>query len=272
MEAATLAGLIKAPSLYSPTKSPQRARERRDVVLGVMRAQGALSDQEFHAAVAVPLTILAAETRPQQPDPRSARGAEYFRDVVARELLTRFGAEAVYTGGLRVYTTLDPRIQGSAEEAVTARLSELSRTDRGDEPLQSALVAIDPATGYVRAMVGGRDYAESPFNRAIDAQRQPGSAFKPFIYAMALESGLSPGSGLDGLDEPIETREGPWLPSGEHELPSIRLRDALVLSSNRAAAHLLQDVGVQRTLDLVSRFGITSPMPPCRRSRSAPAK
>ena len=261
VEAATLAGLIKAPSLYSPTKSPQRARARRDVVLGVMRAQGALSDQEFHAAVAVPLTILAAEARPQQPDSRSARGAEYFRDVVAHDLLTRFGAEAVYTGGLRVYTTLDPRMQRGAEEAVTTRLSELSRTDRGDETLQSALVALDPATGYVQAMVGGRDYVESPFNRATEAHRQPGSAFKPFIYAMALESGLSPGSRLDGLDVPIETREGPWLPAGEHEGPSIRLRDALVVSSNRAAAHVLQDVGVRRTLDLVSRFGITSPMP-----------
>ena len=176
-------------------------------------------------------------------------------------MLTRFGPEAVYTGGLRVYTTLDPRLQTSAEEAVGARLSELSRTGRGDEPLQSALVAIDPATGYVQAMVGGRDYFESPFNRATEAHRQPGSAFKPFIYAMALESGLSPGSRLDRLDEAIDTREGPWLPAGEHEVSSIRLRDALVVSSNRAAAHVLQDLGVRRTLDLVARFGITSPMP-----------
>jgi 1A family penicillin-binding protein len=261
VEAATLAGLIKAPSLYSPTKSPRRARARRDVVLRVMRAQGVLSDQAYRAAVEVPLTIVTSGARPHEPDSRHARGAEYFRDAVSRELLSRFGPEAVYTGGLRVYTTLDPRLQAAAEEAVAARLRELSRTERNDEPLQSALVAIHPITGSVQAMVGGRDYFESPFNRATEAHRQPGSAFKPFIYAMALESGLSPGSRLDGLDEPIETSEGPWLPSGEHEVSSIRLRDALIVSSNRAAAHVLQNVGVRHALDLVSRFGIRSPMP-----------
>jgi membrane peptidoglycan carboxypeptidase len=109
--------------------------------------------------------------------------------------------------------------------------------------------------------VGGRDFRESPFNRAIDAKRQPGSAFKPFIFAMALESGYAPSTQLEGLDQPIATAQGPWLPGGEHETTSVRLRDALVVSSNRAAAHLLQEVGVNRTLDLVQRFGVSSKMP-----------
>jgi membrane carboxypeptidase/penicillin-binding protein len=114
----------------------------------------------------------------------------------------------------------------------------------------------------VKALVGGRDFRTAPFNRAIDARRQPGSAFKPFIWAMALESGYAPSTTLEGLDVPIDTAQGPWLPSGEHELSSVRLRDALVLSSNRAAAHLLNDVGIGRTVDLVHRFGITSELPP----------
>jgi 1A family penicillin-binding protein len=260
VEGATLAGLIKGPSLYSPTKAPERARERRDLVLSEMRAAGLLSDDEFQRAVVVPVSAsIAKGDESGVPDPRHPRGGEYFRDVVVRELLERFGSEAVYTGGLRVYTTLDRRLQSLGEAVVVSRLSRTPR-DSGD-PLQGALVAIEPGTGFVKAIVGGRDFGESPFNRAVDARRQPGSAFKPFIFALALESGFSPSSELQGLDQPIETSQGPWLPDGEHEVSSVRLRDALVTSSNRAAAHLLQQLGVHRTLDLISRFGITSQLP-----------
>jgi 1A family penicillin-binding protein len=261
VEAATLAGLIKGPSMYSPTKAPELAKERRDLVLSELRGAGMLSDDEFQRATAIRIkTSLATGDKTGVIDPRQMRGAEYFRDTVARELLERFGSEAVYTGGLRVYTTLDRRLQAIAEDVISNRLKRMPRA-RGGEPLQGALVAIEPTTGYVRAIVGGRDFRESPFNRAIDAKRQPGSAFKPFIFAQALESGLLPNSQLEGLDQPIPTWQGPWLPGGEHEVSSIRLRDALVISSNRAAAHLLQQVGVTSTIDLVSRFGISSPMP-----------
>jgi penicillin-binding protein 1A len=260
IESALLAGLIKGPSLYSPTRAPELARKRRDLVLALMRNEGMLSDHEYRIAVALPVTaLLATDDRALGTDLHEMQGAEYFRDAVARELIRRFGSEAVYTGGLRVYTTLDRRLQQLAEDTMTARLSRMSRPGR--EPLQGALVAIEPATGYVTAIVGGRDFSESPFNRAIDAKRQPGSAFKPFIFAVALESGYAPSSTLEGLDEPIPTAQGPWLPGGEHETSSVRLRDALVLSSNRAAAHLLKDVGISRTVDLVHRFGVTSAMP-----------
>src|SRR4029450_8968725 len=151
VEAATLAGLIKGPSLYSPTESRQRARARRDLVLGVMRTQGVLSDQAYHAAAAFPLTIANNGTRPNDRDHRYARGAEYFRDAVSRALLSRSAAEPVYTGGLPVYPTLDPQLQASAEEAVAARLRELSRTQRNDEPLQAALGAPGAGAGYGRA-------------------------------------------------------------------------------------------------------------------------
>ena len=257
VESALLAGLIKGPSLYSPTKAPELARKRRDLVLARMHDQGMLSDQDYQTGLALPITATLAKPD-RSADPRHMHGGEYFRDAVTRELIRRFGSEAVYTGGLRVYTTLDRRLQALAEESIAARIG---RMPRGREPLQAALVAIDPSTGFVKAIVGGRNFDESPFNRATDAKRQPGSAFKPFIFAMALESGYAPSTQLDGLDQPIQTAQGPWLPGGEHEAASVRLRDALVASSNRAAAHLLQEVGVSRTLDLVHRFGVSSQLP-----------
>lgn len=255
-EAATLAGLIKGPSLYAPTKNPDLCRQRRDLVLDEMRTDGAISDHEYETAVAVPVkTLLARGVKRGVADPRHAHGAEYFREAVSRELIEKFGHDAVYTGGLRVYTTLDRDLQRLAENVIATRL-------RGfNSGLQGALVAVDPQTGWVKAIVGGRNFHDSPFNRALDARRQPGSAFKPFIYAAALESGFSPGSVIDGLDTPIPTRQGPWLPGGEHERSSITLRTGLALSSNRAAAHLMQDVGIHRTIDLVQRFGISSPLP-----------
>ena len=259
VESATLAGLIKGPSVYSPTKNPEACRKRRDIVLAELNAAGLLPDQEFQQAVSVPVkALLARGDGSGVADPRHAHGAEYFRDVVSRELTERFGAEAVYTGGLRVYTTLDRDLQRLAENVIASRVRGLGS---GPDPLQGALVAVDPQTGYVKAIVGGRSFQESPYNRALDARRQPGSAFKPFVYAAALENGFSPGTMIEGLDEPIPTRQGPWLPSGQHESSSTTLRNGLALSSNRAAAHLMQDVGIHRTLDLVQRVGIHSEMP-----------
>jgi penicillin-binding protein 1A len=260
VESALLAGLIKGPSLYSPTRAPELARLRRDLVLGEMREDGMLSEADYSHAIARPVpTLLAKPNRGARTDLRHVRGGEYFRDAVARELIQRFGEEAVYTGGLRVYTTLDQNLQALAE---TSMIERLNRVPRGqDEPMQGALVAIEPETGHVRAIVGGRDFYESPFNRAVDAKRQPGSAFKPFIFAMALESGYAPSTLLENLDEPIATPQGPWLPGGEHETTAVRLRDALVVSSNRAAAHLMRTVGIARTVDLVHRFGVRSNLP-----------
>jgi 1A family penicillin-binding protein len=260
VEAATLAALIKGPSMYSPTKDPEACRKRRDLVLHEMRAAGMLSDQEFQQGVSVPVKALLARAETGVTDPRHTRGAEYFRDAVTRELTEKFGSDAVYTGGFRVYTTLNRDLQRLAENVIASRLSGIGRAG-GADPLQGALVAIDPQTGYVKALVGGRSFKDSSYNRAIDARRQPGSAFKPFVYAAALESGFSPGSKIEGLDEPIPTRQGPWLPNGEHEMTATTLRTGLALSSNRAAAHLMQDVGINRTIDLVQRLGIHSPMP-----------
>ena len=160
------------------------------------------------------------------------------------------------TGGLRVYTTLDADVQKFAEDSVAKRLAELDKKQRQGGPLQAALVAIEPSTGYVRALVGGRNFAESSFNRATDAKRQPGSAFKPFVFAAALEAGFSPGTTIDGLDGYVASAQGAYLPGGEHEIESTTLRSALVHSSNRAAVHLLQRVGLGATIDLANRVGL----------------
>jgi penicillin-binding protein 1A len=186
----------------------------------------------------------------------------YFATMVHEFLFEKFGVEKALTGGLRVYTTMDADVQKFAEESVARRLAELEKGRRGPRrgdpgaPLQAALVAIEPDTGYVRAMVGGRNFVESSFNRATEAKRQPGSAFKPFVFAAALEAGFSPGTMIDGLDGYIASAQGAWLPGGEHEVESTTLRSALVHSSNRAAVHLLQRVGLGATIDLTNRMGM----------------
>src|SRR5262249_10519241 len=125
------------------------------------------------------------------------------------------------------------------------------------EPLQAALTAIDPQTGHIRVMVGGRDFGESPFNRAVQAERQPGSAFKPFVYATALESGYTPASMIGTLDEPVATVQGSWTPEDEHsDAAELSLRTALRTSSNRAAVRLLQQVGISRTVQYAKNMGV----------------
>ena len=133
--------------------------------------------------------------------------------------------------------------------------------EAAEPPLQGSIVAIDPKTGYVKALVGGRDFAESPFDRARQARRQPGSAFKPFVYASALEAGYAPGTMLRDLDQPVEAIDGPYLPRGEHEATEMTVRRALTVSSNRAAVHMLQHVGMSSVLNYAQRFGIESPLP-----------
>ena len=132
-------------------------------------------------------------------------------------------------------------------------------------------MAIEPSTGYVRAMVGGRNFHESSYNRATDAKRQPGSAFKPFVFAAALEAGFSPGTRSTASMPISPSAQGAYLPGGEHEVESTSLRSALVHSSNRAAVHLLQRVGLGATIDLATASASTI-CPRCRRWRSAPEK
>ncbi len=257
-EGATLASLINRPSGWDIRNKPANIRDRRDWVLREMHQAGTLDATAFGQAIATPVaSTLPIPADRVKLDPASMATGPYFASIVRDILYEQFGVDRALTGGLRVYTTLDADVQRFAEESVAKRLAELDKNKQGGVgPLQAALVAIEPSTGYVRALVGGRDFAESPFNRATAAKRQPGSAFKPFVFAAALEAGFSPGTTIDGLDGYIASAQGGYLPGGEHETDSTTLRSALVHSSNRAAVHLLQRVGLGATIDLATRVGL----------------
>ncbi len=268
-EAALLAGLIQSPSSYAPTVNLDRAVARRNIVLQSMVASRAIdqaiADRAKNAPVRLVNGLEISETF-----------GLYFKEQVRRELVERFGSERVYQGGLRVYTTLDAKLQQAAETLVEQRLSEIEHRPGFKHPvrgkagalkegqlpayLQGALVAVDPATGYVRAMVGGRDFEESRFNRATQAKRQAGSAFKPFVYAAALEAGYSPATVITRLNDPIVTPQGGWVPEDEHSSAgSMTLRTGLRTSSNRAAVQLLNSVGIPTAVDYARKLNVGTP-------------
>jgi len=255
-EAALLAGLVKSPSTYAPTVNGQRAVARRNVVLQAMLDSGAIDRAGWQQARASKLA-LHDSLRAQEPY------GQYFKEEVRKELVDRFGWQRVYEGGLRVFSTIDMPTQIDAEKAVADQIKTIEERRKkykkltDDEPLQAALVAMDPATGQVRAMVGGRDFAQSHFNRAVQAKRQPGSAFKPFVYATALESGYTPATVIDHLGDPIPTLQGAWTPEDEHtDTDSMTMRAALRTSSNRAAVRMLQQVGIARTVGYAKQMGV----------------
>jgi len=265
-EAALLAGLIQSPSSYAPTVNMDRAVARRAVVLQAMVASGVIEPGAADRARAMPVTLVNGL------EIKESSGL-YFKEQVRRELVERFGWQRVYQGGLRVYTTLDAALQRSAEVLVEKGLSDIEHRPGYKHPrrgadgtlkegtlplyLQGALVAMDPATGYVRAMVGGRSFDESRFNRAVQAKRQAGSAFKPFVYATALEAGYSPATLITNLNDPIATPQGGWVPEDEHSTAdSMTLRSALRTSSNRAAVQLLNGVGIKNAVGYAERLNV----------------
>jgi 1A family penicillin-binding protein len=261
-QAALLAGLVKSPSTYAPTVSLARATARRNVVLQAMLDSGAIDRPTWQSARA---TKVALHDTLRETEPHGL----YFKEQLRQELVDRFGWQRVYEGGLRVYSTIDMPEQIAAEAVVDESLKALEERRRAlaakrgaaanapAEPLQAALVAIDPKTGHVRAMVGGRDFNESHFNRAVQAHRQPGSAFKPFVYATALENGYTPATIIDHLNDPIATLQGAWTPEDEHSTAdSMSLRAGLRMSSNRAAVRLLQEVGIPRTVQYAKNMGV----------------
>ena len=255
-EAALLAGLVKAPSTYAPTVSRERALARRNSTLQAMRDAMFIDGLTYDLAVKSELR-LNDTLRGQEPF------GQYFNEEVRKQVVEKFGWERVYEGGLRVYTTLDLNVQKAAEAEVQRTLADIEqrrgrRAAEDAEPLQAALVALDPHTGEVRAMVGGRDFSESRFNRAIQAWRQPGSAFKPFVYAAALEQGYTPATVLTELDTPIMTFEGAWVPEDHSSGDSMTVRAAMKTSSNRAAVRMLQQVGIPAAVSYAQRLGVGS--------------
>lgn len=261
-EAALLAALVRSPSRDAPSVSRERALTRRNLVLRLMRDEGRVTEAEFASAARRGLPDSAREARGIATAAGEApRTGRYFEEELRRQLVAQFGNERVLRGGLRVYSTYDPELQKAAEAAITTRIAQIGRTNVRARDLQGSLVSMDPVTGDVLTLVGGRDFAASRFNRATQARRQAGSAFKPILYAAALERGYGPGTMLTALDAPIGEGRDAWLPTGEHERAEYTLRRALKVSSNRAAAQLMQQVGTTTTAYYAQRLGIDSPLP-----------
>lgn len=270
-EAALLAGLIQAPSMYEPTDHLDRAVARRTTVLKEMADAGYLDRATASSLQRAPVTLKDGFERESS--------GEYFKNHITRVLADKFGWERLSQGGLKVYATIDMTAQAAAEKAVTTGLKDIEASRgfphprRGDprtihagqapDYLQGALVAMDPKTGEVRALVGGRDFDESQFDRAVQSRRQPGSAFKPFVYAAAIESGYTASTLVTGLDSPMLATEGAWLPDEGHtSVPEMTMRAALRTSSNRAAVQVLRAVGIPRAVTYAQRLGIKAPPVP----------
>ena len=256
-ECAMLAGLPKSPNYYSPFNSMKAAKERQATVLDQMVKYGYLDQATADKTKSVPLK-LASASEPAKPDPKKKdqpieASASYFIDYITSQLIDKYGADTVYKEGLKVYTSLDLEMQKAAEKAMR-ELPIMSVDKNGLQQPQGALVAIDTHTGYVKAMVGGR--GTDKFNRAVLAERQPGSAFKPFVYLTALDSGKSPASIID--DKPFSV--GNYAPMNYDRTyrGPITLRTALELSRNIPAVRLAQEVTPERVVRNAQNMGIST--------------
>jgi len=281
-EAATLAAIPKAPTRYNPRRNPNLNIQRRNTVLNLLRDNGMLNAEETERWKAYPLLLSSHSD--------FSGVAEYFVEYVRQQLEARFGRE-LYTSGYRIYTSLDLDIQQAAERALEARLEAIesgadgkftpetyrqymdSRSDNSENNtrtttpyLQGLAVTIEAKTGYIRAMVGGRDFEDSKFNRATQALRQPGSTFKPIVYAAAVEAGYPLSHVM--VDDPLSVELGdptepPWAPQNydlEFDGP-MTLRRALYLSRNIIAIKLGMELGEQAVISEASKFGLTTRVP-----------
>lgn len=275
-EAATLAALPRAPSYYDPRRNPDAARSRRNLVLGEMAATGVITDEEAEEDRRSPLVLAA---------PGGVERAPYVVEHLRRTLEDRFG-ELLYTGGLRIYTTIDSALQAEAEAALEEHLRSVEAGTYGwyrhqtyeefaanaseDERvaatpyLQGVVVMMAPGSGEVLAMVGGRDFDHSQFNRATQALRQPGSAFKPFVYAAAIERGRSPLSLVQDVPLAVRQPDGSvWSPKNYDGTMggTMTMRTALRQSKNLATIHLGQEIGIDAVRDIARRSGIRTEIP-----------
>ncbi len=269
-ECALLAGLLKAPTTYSPVRSLEKARVRRNVVLDAMVKTGTLSRSAYNTLRRTPVAISQsrrAETYGMAP---------YFIEEYLRQQLEREFGQGLYQDGLNIQTTIDSRLQRIAEKVLVAELAEVQKRvdeylagQRGPAPdsaiVQGAMVVLDPRNGQILAMVGGRDFEESKYNRATQALRQPGSAFKPFIYTAAIDNGRFPIDLVDDSAISVPEPDGKvWKPENydkEYKGP-ITLRQALKESRNLATIALAKDIGPDRVQRYAQQMGITTPIAP----------
>jgi penicillin-binding protein 1A len=257
-EAALLAGLPKAPTAYSPFLHLEKAKQRQAYVLTRMVEDSYISPAEMERAVATPLKL-----RPVKPKDKVAA---YFVEHVRRYVQEKYGADVLYKEGLSIYTTLNLAAQKAARDAMEKGLAELEDREKYKRGLvQGALYCMEVKTGAIRAMVGGRDFNKSEFNRATQSRRQPGSAFKPLIYTAAFDKGMNPSTRF--VDSPIVFEDlsqegGLWKPRNFDEkfLGPVTMRTALVQSRNIVTIKILQDIGVDYAASYAMNMGITSPI------------
>ena len=260
-ECALIAGMPPAPSKYSPWINRDLALKRRAIVLGQMKGVGYITSESYDAAMVEPLALSR---------PKDAVKAPYFVAYTQTILEEMFGPSQLYSGGLNVHTTLSYDLQVAAERAVSEGLFAIEKRMKRSllpkpEP-QCGLISLDVHSGAIFAMVGGKDYSESPFNRTTLALRQPGSAFKPIVYAYAIEQGSAQNQII--LDAPIVFRGADghkdWRPENYSEkyLGEIPLRRALALSKNIPAVRLLESLGSSSVVRYAESLGITTPLIP----------
>lgn len=272
-ESALIIGLCQRPSAYSPDRFPERALRRRNIVLRVMLRQGVITEEEYLAIDKEEPIILASQRGDQGT-------ADYFLEHVRTLVTRKYGSTRLFTEGLKIYTTLDYELQVYADSLLNYELTVLEdrqrypvryddfpadSTDFNTEYLQGGVFGIEPQTGYVRVMIGGRNFNHSKFNRVTQARRQPGSAFKPILYTTALDQRYTPATIIK--DEPVVFVQSDsvfWQPRNYSQTfdGHMRLRDALNRSVNSVAVKVISDIGPSRVVDYARRFGITTPLRP----------
>ncbi|RAV12512.1 transglycosylase domain-containing protein [Paenibacillus contaminans] len=251
-EAALLAGVPKGPKYYSPYLDMDNAKQRQKIILDKMADYGDITEAEAGTAYAEQLTIIPRKT--EQPTE-----APYFREYI-RTLVTQkyeIDEKTFDSGGIKIFTTLDLNAQRAAEEAIAKQIDKTSG-------LQAALIAIDPRNGYIKAMVGGKNYGENQFNRVFANSRQPGSAFKAIVYLAALQNGFTPISRYksEPTSFPYDENRKTYTPSNfsNRYFGDIDMRTAISKSDNIYAVHTLMDVGAEKVIELARKMGITSPL------------
>jgi penicillin-binding protein 1B len=265
-ESALIAAIIRSPNGTSPFRAPEKARARRDLVLDLMYRQGRIEAVVFREARDEPLRLAARTSE--------LRESRYFLDALRRQLPEVYDEATLTSEGVRIYSTLDFRLQRLAAETLVTGLEGLEKSQPGlvsKDParrLQGCIVVLRPQTGEILALVGGRSYGLSQFDRCTQARRPPGRAFKPFVYAAALEptpqgATITLASRLDDSPLRVETSNGPWQPHNFDEKfnGDVGVREAVERSLNVATARLGMDVGVDRVVDMSRRLGIRSPLP-----------
>jgi len=265
-EAATLAAMPKGPEIYEPVKFPARVKQRRNTVLALMAEQKFITPSQARAAQSAPLVTV--------PDYGMSAAAPWYVDVV--KIQAQRAGVPVNGGGYRIYTALDPVLQESAQRSLLEGVAEVEAragyrhpttagTGKDSEYLQGLVVAMDPTTGDVRALVGGRDYRASQFDRAIDGKRQPGSSFKPIVYAAAIADSIPPNAIVQDTAIAVRMPNGTvYRPdNSDHEfLGAITVREALAKSRNVVAVQLALEVGMDSVIALAKRMGIQGTIAP----------